>query len=78
MPDQLERFRELPMTVTAGGQQQVLQFDSMDGDTIVWQLANVDVNRPAKGRVTLSKRQQQERIRTAVADINSVRLYLDI
>lgn len=78
VPEQLERFRELPMLVSWQGQQRVLAFDSLLGDRVIWALANVGANRKVKGRVILSKKQQQERFEVPLAELESVRLYLDV
>ena len=80
VPGQLERFRDLPMLVSWGGQQKVLSFDSLsaDGSTTVWRLANVGANRKVKGRLTLSNKQRQERYELPCTQLDSVRLHLDI
>ena len=78
VPEQLERFRELPMLVSWQGQQRVLAFESLSGDQVVWRLANVVANRKVKGRASLSKKQQQERFELPLTELDSVRLYLDV
>ena len=77
VPDQLERFKALPMSVSWEGQQRVLSFVSCSGETVVWQLANVAANRKVKGRAALSKKQQQERFEVPVRALEAVHLYVD-
>lgn len=90
VPQDLERFKDLPMyvryleeTAESGSQEQdaIFQLDSveMESGYSTWKLANVKLNRQllGKGRA-LNKKQRQWRLRVPFASLLVVRLYLEI
>ena len=121
IPDELERFKELPMEVTykieregkppvyevgvvshslrltSGGyskhhtaveprvccerrdmQRQVLSFDRVEGDQVIWHLANVRANRPdGKGRA-ISKKKLAADIAIPIAAITKANVHIDL
>lgn len=90
VPQDLERFKDLPMyvryleeTAESGSKEQdgIFQIDcvEMESGYSTWKLANVKLNRQllGKGRA-LNKKQRQWRLRLPFASLVFVRLYLEI
>lgn len=90
VPQDLERFKDLPMyvryleeTAESGSKEQdgIFQLDcvEMESGYSTWKLANVKLNRQllGKGRA-LNKKQRQWRVRLPLASLVFVRLYLEI
>lgn len=86
VPEDLERFAELPMAVEwedsgdgGGAEAKVLQFVSYSAEDGVtrWRLANVRANRVGKGR-PLNKKQRETVIEIPTAAVRSANLHVDI
>lgn len=87
IPDELERFKELPMEVTYKieregkppvYERQVLSFDRVEGDQVIWHLANVRANRPdGKGRA-ISKKKLAADIAIPIAAITKANVHIDL
>lgn len=90
VPQDLERFKDLPMyvryleeTAESGSNEQdgifQLDFVDMESGYSTWKLANVKLNKQllGKGRA-LNKKQRQWRLRLPFASLVFVRLYLEI
>ncbi|CAM6110453.1 unnamed protein product [Calypogeia fissa] len=85
VPDDLERFKELPMYVQylegETDQDGVFELESVDRDASlsVWKIANVKLNREVKGRGRpLNNKQKKWRATLPFASLKQVRLYLDV
>lgn len=86
VPEELERFAELPMRVEYDGPEegadvlsQVLQYQEISGDGAVtrWKLADVRANRTGKGK-PLNKKQRETVIEIDVGAIKQINLHVDI
>ncbi|CAM6010624.1 unnamed protein product [Sphagnum balticum] len=90
IPQDLERFKELPMYVrylgTGTGEQAeekdgVLELESVDteGGSSVWKIANVRINRELVGKGRgLNKKQREWRVQMPFESLQLVRLYIDL
>lgn len=88
VPDDLERFKELPMYVQylegetdLAEKDGVLELDTLDMDAglSVWKIANVKINREVKGRGRpLNSKQKKWRASIPFVSLKQVRLYLDV
>jgi ribosome maturation factor RimP len=90
IPQDLERFKELPMYVrylgTGTGEEAeekdgVLELESVDteGGSSVWKIANVRINRELVGKGRgLNKKQREWRVQMPFESLQLVRLYIDV
>ncbi|KAL2632837.1 hypothetical protein R1flu_004316 [Riccia fluitans] len=87
IPDELERFKQLPMYVQyyeddSGKVEKdgVLELDSFDSSGMtVWKLANVKLNRELSGKGRpLNSKQRKWRAQVPANSLKLVRLYLDV
>jgi len=90
IPQDLERFKELPMYVrylgTGTGEEAeekdgVLELESVDteGGSSVWKIANVRINRELVGKGRgLNKKQREWRVQMPFESLQLVRLYIDL
>eukprot|EP00195_Chlamydomonas_chlamydogama_P009484 CAMPEP_0202893122 /NCGR_PEP_ID=MMETSP1392-20130828/2755_1 /ASSEMBLY_ACC=CAM_ASM_000868 /TAXON_ID=225041 /ORGANISM="Chlamydomonas chlamydogama, Strain SAG 11-48b" /LENGTH=336 /DNA_ID=CAMNT_0049577329 /DNA_START=27 /DNA_END=1038 /DNA_ORIENTATION=- len=83
LPDDLNRFAELPLRVEYSNEQggattQVLELVEYDveGGSTTWRLADVRANAPTKGR-GLSKKQKGQVVSLAVSQLQRVRIHVD-
>lgn len=82
IPQDLDRFKELPMRVefmSEVGKVNTLILKYLDRDDegmSSWELADVKANQSQKGR-PLSKKQRQQRYSIPVAELQRVRIYVD-
>eukprot|EP01018_Ginkgo_biloba_P031237 Gb_22791 [translate_table: standard] len=91
VPQDLERFKDLPMQVSyleeiteanpsSKEQDGIFQLDCLDLDSgyCMWKLANVKVNREASGKGrSLSRKRRDWRLRLPLSSLRLVRLYLE-
>ncbi len=85
IPQDLERFKELPMYVrysgTAEEKDGVFELESVDteGGSSVWKIANVRINRELVGKGRgLNKKQREWRVQMPFESLQLVRLYIDL